>query len=130
MKAAGFGHGSQPDCCRRDIGDYVELHIEQGVVLEAAGRRIGVVESIVGQRRYGIAVTGNSNHAGTTPMSYRADALAGAADMIVRVEEMAKQAGNGVVATVGRIEALPNTRTSFPVRYASPWISAIPRVGC
>lgn len=130
MKAAGFGYGSQPDCRRRDIGDYVELHIEQGVVLEAAGRRIGVVESIVGQRRYGIAVTGNSNHAGTTPMSYRADALAGAADMIVRVEEMAKRAGNGVVATVGRIEALPNTpnvipgevRFSLDIRHTESWM--------
>nr|WP_145158916.1 Zn-dependent hydrolase [Paenibacillus terrae] len=130
MKAAGFGQESQPDCRRRDIGDYVELHIEQGVVLEAAGRRIGVVESIVGQRRYGIAVTGNSNHAGTTPMSYRADALAGAADMIVRVEEMAKRAGNGVVATVGRIEAWPNTpnvipgevRFSLDIRHTESWM--------
>ncbi|MBB3127995.1 allantoate deiminase [Paenibacillus rhizosphaerae] len=114
MKAAGFGRGGQPDCRRTDIGDYVELHIEQGVVLEAAGRRIGVVESIVGQRRYGITVTGTSNHAGTTPMSYRADALAGAAEMIIKVEEMAWQAGRGLVATVGRIEAWPNTPNVVP----------------
>ncbi|MFC0211949.1 allantoate deiminase [Paenibacillus chartarius] len=109
MREAGFGLSSQPDSRRSDIGAFVELHIEQGVVLERMGRRIGLVESIVGQRRYSLTLSGKPNHAGTTPMKMRRDALAGAAEIMLELEERAWHAGDPLVATVGRIEATPNT---------------------
>jgi len=65
----------------RDFAAFVELHVEQGPVLESAGIQIGVVEGIVGQRRYQISVRGSASHAGTTPMSMRQDALVAAAQV-------------------------------------------------
>jgi allantoate deiminase len=89
----------------RAIG-YLEFHIEQGPVLEKLDLPLGVVDAIAGQSRVDVAFTGASGHAGTTPMSARRDALAGAAEWIGRVERGA--AGTpGLVATVGRIEAFP-----------------------
>ena len=68
--------GEQP-AKREDIGAYIEIHIEQGAVLEYKQKQIGVVTAIVGQIRLTVVVTGTSNHAGTTPMTMRKDALAG-----------------------------------------------------
>lgn len=109
MEAAGFGAPEQPDCLRTDVAAYVELHIEQGIVLERGGEQIGIVETIVGQRRYAVTLAGESNHAGTTPMGLRKDALAGAAEMIAALEAMALEHGDPLVATVGRLDAEPNT---------------------
>ncbi|MFB9331053.1 M20 family metallo-hydrolase [Paenibacillus aurantiacus] len=109
MEAAGFGASEQPDCRRTNLAAYVELHIEQGIVLERSGEPIGIVETIVGQRRYAISLSGESNHAGTTPMGLRKDALAGAAAMIAALEAMALEYGDPLVATVGRLDAEPNT---------------------
>lgn len=114
MREAGFGLEAQTPCLRRDIGAFVELHIEQGIALERSGRRIGLVEAIVGQRRYAVTLTGASNHAGTTPMSMRADALAGAAEMLALLETRAKAAGDPLVATAGRLEAMPGTPNVIP----------------
>ncbi|QHW29459.1 Zn-dependent hydrolase [Paenibacillus rhizovicinus] len=114
MRAAGFGLVLQQPCLRRDIGAFVELHIEQGVALERTGRQIGLVEAIVGQRRYAVTLVGASNHAGTTPMSMRADALAGAAEMLALLETRARAAGDPLVATVGRLETLPGTPNVIP----------------
>ncbi|GAA3324793.1 hypothetical protein GCM10020331_054080 [Ectobacillus funiculus] len=61
---------------------FIELHIEQGEVLEREGKSIGVVSHIVGQRRYNVTVMGESNHAGTTPMGWRKDAMHTAAELI------------------------------------------------
>ena len=85
---------------------YLEMHIEQGPVLETASRPLGVVETIVGQSRLFASFTGKANHAGTTPMHLRHDALAAAAEWIVAVERVAS-ARDGLVATVGNISALP-----------------------
>jgi allantoate deiminase len=85
---------------------YLEMHIEQGPVLESAARPLGVVEAIVGQSRLFASFTGKANHAGTTPMRLRHDALAAAAEWIVAVERIAS-ARDGLVATVGNISALP-----------------------
>jgi allantoate deiminase len=85
---------------------YLEMHIEQGPVLESVARPLGVVEAIVGQSRLFASFTGNANHAGTTPMRLRHDALAAAAEWIVAVERIAS-ARDGLVATVGNISALP-----------------------
>jgi len=85
---------------------YVEFHIEQGPVLEELALPLGVVESIAGQRRVELTFFGRSNHAGTTPMHLRYDALAAAAEWISAVERVARST-TGLVATVGRIEAKP-----------------------
>ncbi|MDG0812783.1 hydantoinase/carbamoylase family amidase [Cohnella rhizosphaerae] len=114
MTSSGFGRGDLPDCLRTGLGAFVELHIEQGVVLERTGHAIGLVTTIVGQRRYALTVSGASNHAGTTPMSMRSDALAGAAEMIAALERAATEAGDPLVATVGRLEVVPNTPNVIP----------------
>jgi allantoate deiminase len=84
----------------------VEFHIEQGPLLESLGLPLGVVETISGQSRLEILFEGNANHAGTTPMNLRQDALAGAAEWISAVEREAR-AVSGAVATVGRVNVTP-----------------------
>jgi allantoate deiminase len=85
---------------------FLEFHIEQGPVLESLGRPLGAVEGIVGQTRMDLRFVGRANHAGTTPMHLRRDALAAAAEWTVAVERTA-QSDPKLVATVGRIEAKP-----------------------
>ncbi len=104
---------------------YLEFHIEQGPVLESAGLSLGVVEAIAGQTRGEMIFFGSSNHAGTTPMHLRRDAVAALAEWITAVEHEAL-ATSGLVATVGRITALPGAgnvvagkaRASLDVRHA------------
>jgi allantoate deiminase len=85
---------------------YLEFHIEQGPILESEEVPLGIVESLVGQTRMQLSFIGQANHAGTTPMHLRHDAMAAAADWIVAVEEYAN-AAPGLVATVGKVEASP-----------------------
>lgn len=99
---------------RSDIAAYVELHIEQGIILERMSRRIGVVQAIAGQRRYLVKVGGTANHAGTTPMGLRQDALAGSAEMLLALERSALAAGDPLVATTGRLEVYPGTSNVIP----------------
>ncbi|MGB2621156.1 MAG: allantoate amidohydrolase [Candidatus Acidiferrum sp.] len=89
-----------------DTFAYLEFHIEQGPVLESLGLPLGVVEAIAAQTRIELVFVGRANHAGTTPMHLRRDAIAAAAEWIVAVERTAKSVP-GLVATVGRIEAKP-----------------------
>lgn len=89
-----------------DTLGYLEFHIEQGPVLESLDFPLGVVEAIVGQSRFDVVFKGKANHAGTTPMKLRRDALAGAAEWICMVEREAR-ATQGLVATVGRLEVQP-----------------------
>jgi allantoate deiminase len=89
-----------------DVLAYLEFHIEQGPVLEKLGRPLGVVEAIAGQSRLEATFVGRANHAGTTPMDLRYDALAGAAEWITEVERMARSVP-GLVATVGSVEVKP-----------------------
>jgi gamma-glutamyltranspeptidase/glutathione hydrolase len=114
MDQAGFGRQEQPEPLRTDLAAFVEIHVEQGIVLERAGERIGVVEAIVGQRRWLIRLSGEANHAGTTPMGLRRDALAGAAEMMTLIENEAKRFGDPLVATVGFAKVLPNTPNVIP----------------
>jgi allantoate deiminase len=90
-----------------DTLGFVEIHIEQGPVLEAENLKVAAVTGIVGQTRLTLEFAGQANHAGTTPMNLRRDALAGAAEWIAAVEKLAKRT-EGLVATVGKIEASPN----------------------
>src|SRR6202050_1430770 len=107
-----------------DVLGYLEFHIEQGPVLEPAGHSLGVVEAIAGQTRMEFTFLGQANHAGTTPMSLRHDALAAAAAWINAVEHHAQNTSS-LVATVGSIQAKPGavnviageTRLSLDVRH-------------
>ena len=111
---------------RDDVLGYVEFHIEQGPVLENLGRPLGVVEAIVGQNRLEFTFSGHANHAGTTPMNLRHDALAAAAEWILAVENLAQRTP-GIVATVGFVEAKPGAtnviageaRATLDIRHAS-----------
>jgi allantoate deiminase len=96
-----------------EIGAYLELHIEQGPVLEAEGIQIGVVTSIVGLRGYRVRLRGQANHAGTTPMPLRRDALAGAARIVLELRELARAREN-VTANVGKISVAPGGANVVP----------------
>jgi allantoate deiminase len=94
---------------------YVEVHIEQGPLLEAEREPLGVVTGIVGQSRFRVMVAGEAGHAGTVPMGLRRDALTGAAEMILMIERIARtDPQRSMVATVGRIEALPGSTNIIP----------------
>jgi allantoate deiminase len=93
---------------------YLEAHIEQGPVLEADGLAVGTVTGIASQLRYKVAVKGMAGHAGTTTMRLRRDPLAGAAAMVLAVEQLARADNSDVVATVGVIEALPGAPNVIP----------------
>jgi allantoate deiminase len=96
-----------------DARAYLEFHIEQGPVLESVGAPLAVVDSVAGQSRASVTFRGRANHAGTTPMRLRRDALCGTSEWIMSVEKQAR-AAEGLVATVGRIEAEPGTTNVVP----------------
>jgi allantoate deiminase len=112
LRAALHGFGLDPAqigrAARRrgDVLAYVELHIEQGPLLEAAGLPVGVVTAISGASRFRIELEGMAGHAGTVPMPLRRDALAGAAECIIAIERICRGL-DGVVGTVGQIAAEP-----------------------
>lgn len=111
-------HGLLRDVPLRDAAmppAYVELHIEQGPVLERYGVRLGNVTAIAGQRRFEIDVTGEAGHAGTVPMGMRADALTAAAEIVVALESEAAALA-GAVLTVGRLVVEPNQTNVIPGR--------------
>ncbi len=101
---------------RGSVHGYFELHIEQGGLLERANLRIGTVTGIVGLRWLDVAIEGFSNHAGTTPMDQRQDAMLAAARFTVAVNEAIRAQPGRQVATVGRLVASPNTRNVIPGR--------------
>lgn len=96
------------------IGAYLELHIEQGPILESDGRRIGVVEGITGRTVLAVDVHGTAGHAGTVPMDLRTDALAAAARVVLAVEEVARGRRLCSVATVGRLDVDPGVTNVVP----------------
>ena len=97
------------------IFGYLEIHIEQGPLLEAEGLPLAVVEGIAGQSRLSFHFTGHANHAGTTPMHIRRDALAGAAEWMHQVEAIAQQT-QGLVATIGKLSLEPGAANVIPGR--------------
>jgi len=96
------------------VAGFLELHVEQGGVLEAEGVRIGVVEGIVGIRRWNATIHGSANHAGTTPMDRRRDAMLGAARLIEVVNREVIALPGSQVGTVGRIRASPGVPNVIP----------------
>jgi len=111
---------------KNDTLGYLEFHIEQGPVLESLKLPLAAVDAIAGQSRLELIFLGKGNHAGTTPMQLRHDAVAGAAEWISLVEKLAQET-SGLVATVGKIEAKPGTtnviafeaRLTLDVRHSS-----------
>ena len=116
---------------RGDSLGYLEFHIEQGPVLDHLGRPLAAVDAIVGQNRLEFTFSGHANHAGTTPMHLRQDALVGAAEWVVAVESLAQRIP-GLVATVGFIDAKPGatnviagvTRATLDLRHTSDSVRA------
>jgi allantoate deiminase len=99
---------------RRELHGYVELHIEQGPVLEGLNLPVGVVTAISGATRLAVRLVGMAGHAGTVPMALRRDALAGAAECIVEIEEFCRTDPDGLVGTVGYIHAMPGATNVIP----------------
>lgn len=120
IHAVGGNPDRLADAARRpgELAAYVELHIEQGAILDESGIDIGVVEGIVGIRWWDVTVTGVANHAGTTPMDRRHDALVTASELVLAVNRIASTMPGTQVATVGRIHAEPGAPNVIPGRVA------------
>ncbi|MEJ7839615.1 MAG: Zn-dependent hydrolase [Thermomicrobiales bacterium] len=98
---------------RRDVIAFVELHIEQGPVLESADAAIGIVSAIAGASQFSIDVLGMAGHAGTVPMAMRRDALVAAAECVVAIRQIGVDT-DGLVATVGSLDVTPNAKNVIP----------------
>lgn len=98
----------------KTIKAFLELHIEQGPILEEKGINIGIVEAIVGLTQLEVTVHGQAGHAGTTPMDRRSDALVSAAHIITALPQLADNEGEGTVITTGRLNVLPNGANVIP----------------
>lgn len=116
LAAAGADIDHYLDAARPpgSVRAYFEAHIEQGPVLEAAGLAVGTVTGIAAQLRYRVGIAGKAGHAGTTAMDLRRDALAGAAEMICAVENLAQRDRSDLVATVGAIDVMPGAANVIP----------------
>jgi allantoate deiminase len=120
MRDALIQFGLDPDHigaaarARRELLAYLELHIEQGPVLEARNLPVGVVTAIAGATRLAARLTGMAGHAGTVPMALRRDALAGAAECIGVIEQFCRTDEGGLVGTVGHIQARPGATNVIP----------------
>lgn len=112
LEAIGY-LGAEP-CGQHPLSAFFELHIEQGPLLEAEGKEIGVVTGVQGLRWYEVAVTGQDAHTGATPMHMRKNALLGAARLIERVDAIAHAHGPLAAGTVGLLEVKPNSRNVVP----------------
>jgi allantoate deiminase len=114
MREAGFDFERVPAAAAvSEIAAYLELHVEQGPVLEAEGLDIGIVTSVVGLRGYRVRLRGQANHAGTTPMELRRDALAGAARIALALREFARGHAD-LTATVGKLSVAPGGANVVP----------------
>ena len=116
IKAIGGNRANIQSCIRKkgDLKAWLELHIEQGGILEQENIEIGVVEGIVGIVHWEVTVEGFANHAGTTPMKLRKDALLAASKFIAEVNNIALKIEGHHVATVGKIEAMPGAYNVIP----------------
>jgi N-carbamoyl-L-amino-acid hydrolase len=113
---ARIGYQGQEVCGQHPVAAFFEAHIEQGPILEAEDRVIGVVEGGQGMNWYDVIVTGAESHAGTTPMNRRQDAYLAAARLAVAIAGIAAANGPHAVATVGQVRVFPNSRNTVPGR--------------
>lgn len=116
MLAAGFNARQVQEAVRtsRDVHSFIELHIEQGPVLENAGEDIALVDTIVGMSELRVTIKGKAGHAGTTPMDGRKDALAASVSLLSKLPQLAIDAGDGTVLTVGKLNVYPNGANVIP----------------
>lgn len=116
---AGYGReaSASPQLAVGDVHAFLELHIEQGPVLEQARCPVGIVTAIAAPTRFRVTVTGRADHSGTTPMALRRDALAGAGEIVLGVERIAShEAGSSTVGTVGYLWVQPGAMNVVPER--------------
>jgi allantoate deiminase len=116
MRTVGLDPELVAGARRDDIEAFIELHIEQGPILEEAGLPVGVVNAITGLRHYLVEYIGRADHAGGRPMDTRLDPMPGAAEVISGVIEHARALGRPAVTTVGRMEVEPNLKAAVPGR--------------
>ena len=114
MRGVGLDPRRIRDAARDDVEAWIELHIEQGPVLEAAGLPVGVVDAITGIRHYVVRLVGRSDHAGARPMESRLDPMAGFAEIVTAVIGVALEMGPPSVTTVGRVQVEPNLPAAVP----------------
>ncbi len=121
LREALVAFGGDPDRLRQEayqrpaVLGYLEVHIEQGPVLERAGEPLGVVTAIASQSRHRIRIRGEAGHAGTVPMDMRHDALTAAAEIMLTVEAIARKGKkHALVATVGHVEVMPGASNVIP----------------
>jgi N-carbamoyl-L-amino-acid hydrolase len=110
---ARIGYKGTEPVGQRKIGAFFELHIEQGPILEAEGRMIGVVTGVQGMRWYEVTVIGQDAHTGATPMTLRRNALVGTARIVEAIDRIAREEPDAV-GTVGLVEVRPNSRNVVP----------------
>lgn len=108
MEKYGFSYDNIKSSPRTDVKSFVEIHIEQGNVLEMNNQSLGIVTGIVGQKRFGVHLKGLANHAGTTPMGYRKDTVYGFSKMCASAIDKAKKLGDPLVLTIGKVIPRPN----------------------
>ena len=114
MHECGFDFKDNNESSLSHVETFVELHIEQGNALEMEKKSVGVITDIVGQRRYNVTLKGEANHAGTTLMEYRKDVMQVFAQIVTESIKKAKEAGNPLVLTFGKISVKPNTVNVVP----------------
>ena len=116
MREAGLDPARIAEAARDDLAAWIELHIEQGPVLESAGLAVGVVDAITGIRHYVVELAGRSDHAGARPMAGRRDAVAAFGEIVTGVIGVALELGAPAVTTVGRVAVEPNLPAAVPER--------------
>jgi allantoate deiminase len=117
-REAGLDPEAADDAARTlaDLGAWIEVHIEQGRVLDDAGEAIGIVEAIAGYVHADVEITGQADHAGATPMDDRRDAAIVAAELVIELERLARETGAAAVATVGELTLEPGIINIIPGR--------------
>jgi allantoate deiminase len=116
MREVGLDPARIGEAARGDLTAWIELHIEQGPVLESAGRSVAVVDAITGIRHYVVELSGRSDHAGARPMAGRRDAVAAFAEIVTGVIGVSLELGPPAVTTVGRVAVEPNLPAAVPER--------------
>jgi allantoate deiminase len=114
MRGVGLDPERIAEARRDDLDTWIEVHIEQGPILEAEGLPVGVVDAITAIRHYVVELTGRSDHAGARPMEGRLDPMAGFAEIVTAVIGVALESGAPAVTTVGRVNVEPNLPSAVP----------------
>lgn len=113
MQESGFNF-LEGEAQFKDMEAFVELHIEQGNFLENSGKQVGIVNAIVGQKRFDVSLKGQANHAGTTLMKYRKDVIECFARIVTDAIDKANEIGDPLVVTFGKVDVVPNVVNVVP----------------